>query len=55
MAENMPFTGIESEGEFEEALREYREGRGLGLNLEGARFDPLGDEERGILKELLYD
>ena len=50
---NMPFLGIESEGEYREALREYREGGGVDVaSFEGTRFNPLGEEERGVLKEL---
>ena len=50
LADNLPFIGIESEGNYRDALREYREGLGSGIaNFEGARFDPFGEEERGVL------
>ena len=52
-AECLPFCCIESEREFKEAIREYREGGEIsGLHLMGGRFDPLGEEERGALKGL---
>ena len=53
LSENMPFVGLESDGAYKEALREFREGIGYGVaNFEGARFDPLGEEERALFKQL---
>ena len=49
----LPFTNIEGEGEFQGALRDYREGLGArAADFEGLRFDPFGDEERETLKKL---
>ena len=48
-----PFNGIVSEGEFKGALKEYREGLGSRVvDFEGSRFNPFGDEEGDLLKEL---
>ena len=53
IVENIAFAGIGSESEFREALREYQEGgQVIGYDFEGARFNPLGEEEREVLKEL---
>ena len=53
MANALPFLGIVSEGEFKGALKEFREGlRSRARDFEGLRFDPLGEEEREILKSL---
>ena len=38
-----PFVGLVGEGEYREALREYREGL-------GSRFDPFDDEVRWALE-----
>ena len=49
----LPFAGIESEGEFRGALREYREGLGSrATDFQGLRFDPFADEEREALRHL---
>ena len=49
----LPFLGIESEGEYKRALREYSEGLGSrAVDFEGLRFDPFGEEEREVLKKV---
>ena len=46
----LPFVGLESEGEFEGALRDYREGLGSrSSEFMDLRFDPFDDEVRGAL------
>ena len=53
LSRNLPFVNIESEGNYRGALREFREGLGTGIgNFEGARFDPFGEEERGVLERV---
>ena len=53
LVENIPFIGIESEGNYRAALMEFREGLGSGgFGFKGARFDPFGEEERMTLKSL---
>ena len=46
----LPFVGLESEGEFRGALRDYGEGLGSrSSEFMGLRFDPFDDEVRGAL------
>ena len=53
LSENMPFVNIESDTNYREALREFREGLGTGMiKFQGDRFDPFGEEERRALKDL---
>ena len=50
MAGALPFVGLDSEGEFRGALREYREGLGSRAgDFMGSRFDPFEEEVRGAL------
>ena len=50
MAGALPFVGLDSDGDFRGALREYREGLGSRAgDFMGARFDPFEDEGRGAL------
>ena len=50
MAGALPFVGIQGEGDFRGALREYREGLGSrAADFEGLRFDPFDEEVRGVL------
>ena len=49
----LPFVGLGSEGEFEGALRDYREGLGSrSSEFMDLRFDPFDDEVRGALRGL---
>ena len=46
----LPFAGIVGEGDFQGALREYREGVGSRAGeFSGLRFDPFDEEVRGTL------
>ena len=53
LSSNLPFTNILSERDYKDDVREFREGIGTGgIEFEGARFDPFGESEKGILKSL---
>ena len=53
LGDALPFVHIEAEGDFRGALRDYREGLGSRAGeFEGLRFDPFGEEERGVLGNL---
>ena len=46
----LPFVGLQGEGEFRGALREYREGLGSRAgDFQDLRFDPFDEEVRQVL------
>ena len=50
LGEALPFVGLDAEGDYRVALREYREGLGSGAGgFLGLRFDPYDEEVRAAL------